>query len=569
MQSTKDQANFNALFDKSKDLKDEANKNIQTNLKTALDKYQQSLKVFLKALPKYVTEKSQFALDWKVTLTPEEETKVKEHFATIFSNCSLVYLQRESPLIAYYNANFSIWCNESFYKAYLRKARAMIELQYVHEAQDLLKDLQGKPDLEQFQQEINDLLESIAKLIKEYSSPEKIVQFLRQELNWSIEKAYKGPYSLVNIPGRGRGVCATRDIARGEILLIEKGIIRKGDYLEFSSHFLYQLDNREDLKALYMNLFSCEDLPDVKDQKENKEVDEAYTKASAALNDGSKKKWKNFSSEEIDSYLKKLQCYTYKVNEEPGLFPTMCLFNHSCDPNTSLWTAGDMALMLAQRNIKKGEEIFIYYTRLMDDLSLRRAALLKYKFVCDCPRCQEKGEWKEKEPQLTGIRCPQCRTEMSSDAEGIFTCPKGCSKCDHSYLEAIDVKANKALDVLLECAEEDEDGSKFKLLLETLETIEREFGHYHHNRAYALRIKARYHAFRKEEKEFQETLAEILKVLEFFANPDFRPMITQILYEVYINFGRGPNGKELEALNNFGLSVEATKLLWSKSFGGK
>ena len=239
----------------------------------------------------------------------------------------------------------------------------------------------------QFQKEIETMMGEVNVLSKEYSSPDKVVQFLANQLSWPMEQTYKGFIKLVDIPGRGRGIVAAKDISRGETLIIEKGIIYQGSEQDFCYHFLVEVDSREDIKALYMNLFSCEESPIPNEYKENSEVRQ---------NAKSKKQWKSFTTEEIDSFFDKVKCYTYKVNDQPGLFPHLCLFNHSCNPNTCLWTINDMALMVAQRDIKQGEEIFISYISPMNNKQVRRAHLLKYGFKCECPRCQE-SRWMERE----------------------------------------------------------------------------------------------------------------------------------------------------------------------------
>lgn len=549
---------FNSLFERSKELKDEANQDIKASLDRALDKYHKALKMLLKDIPKLVVDKEQFVLDWKIALTPDEEKQARELFAIIFSNSSLIYFEKKKPLIGFLYANFSLWCNEAFFKANLRRAKAMIELLYVHDAEELLQSMKVQDNTNQFEKEINTMVEEAATLSKEYSSPDKIIQFLTNQLDWSMEKTYKGFIKVVDIPGRGRGVVASKNISRGETLIIEKGIIYQGSEQDFCHHFLVEVDSREDVKALYMNLFSCEESPIPNEYKENTEARQ-FAK--------SKKQWKNFTPEEIDSFFDKVKCYTYKVNDQPGLFPHMCLFNHSCDPNTVLWTLNDMALMLAQRDIKEGEEIFISYISPMNNKAVRRAYLLKYGFKCECPRCQETGSWKEKESRLMGLRCPKCGTEISCDDDGKYICTKDDWCCDSKQYKDLDEETKNALDDLAEWADK-KDETKFQQAQETLQKVEKQFGHYHHNRAYALRVLAKYHAYRREEKGFEQLFNEVVKVAEFFPNPEIRTMITGLLFEIYLNFGRAPQPKELEPFSIYGMSLDVMQGFWNKSVGG-
>ena len=138
MISSKDKDDFNSLLERSKALKDEANQDIKVSLDRALEKYHKALLVLLKNIPKLVLDKNNFVLDWKTNFTQDEEKQAKELFAVIFSNSSLIYFEKKKPLIGYLYANFSLWCNEAFFKANLRRARAMIDLLYIHEAEELL-----------------------------------------------------------------------------------------------------------------------------------------------------------------------------------------------------------------------------------------------------------------------------------------------------------------------------------------------------------------------------------------------------------------------------------------------
>ena len=63
--------------------------------------------------------------------------------------------------------------------------------------------------------------------------------------------------------------------------------------------------------------------------------------------------------------------------------------NHSCVPNVHhCWNPSLGAVTVhAIRDILKGEEIFITYTGVREDLALRRETFSKYGFECTCPCC--------------------------------------------------------------------------------------------------------------------------------------------------------------------------------------
>jgi hypothetical protein len=71
-----------------------------------------------------------------------------------------------------------------------------------------------------------------------------------------------------------------------------------------------------------------------------------------------------------------------------GLFPIGAMFNHSCAPNCSFLNQGNLLCTRTIVPIKKGEELFVNYIALNNDLLSRRYHLLQEKgFWCQCRRC--------------------------------------------------------------------------------------------------------------------------------------------------------------------------------------
>jgi len=379
---------------------------------------------------------------------------------------------------------------------------------------------------------------------------------LTNDLDWSLEKTYKGPYKVVDLPNKGRGVCAARDIDIGEIILIEKGITYNGSQNDFCYHFLKQLDNEEELKALYLNLFTCAESP----QPNKEQAEEALT----LLKNRSSLKWKTFTNQEIDNFLNMVQCYSFQANESPELFANAGLCNHSCDPNTSQWTSSDMILILAQRKIMKDEEICISYIKVNGDFLERKALLDKYRFDCTCARCQRVEGWGEKEAKLAGLKCPTCSTEFTCNAEKQYACPKGCWSCDHKTYKNLVTKTTAKLDELFEQSDKN-DETKFQLALDTLAEIRKQFSEYHFVLGCAIRLVARFYAYKKQENEYKDFFNQFRDFLKFYPNPEYRSMLTDLLYVLCLNFGREPTTEELEAFEAFGLTLNVTKGLWQRS----
>lgn len=563
---------FDSIFTQSKMLKDEANQHLKTNKSLALQNYHKSLKIFLSSRPKLVTYKQDLKFPWKVSLSPDQLKLVLEYFATIFSNCSFIYIENKNPLMALYYAKLSLWSNENFFKAHLRIAKALIDLLYLHEAQQLLNSLKQNPEQSKsFEAEITSLFNEASQLINSYSSPAMIAKFLSGDLTtWSEEKSYVGPMEEFVSPESGRGYRAIRDIVKGEVILIEKGFVYGKKKADFCYHLITKLNQREDLKALYMNLYPCPQYPLSKDLQGSiqgrmrehtlKSLFHAYKKDHPVS-------WENFEETEVNELLAKAQYDAFQVNGTPALFPHLSALNHSCNPNTSVWYAKDKVLVLARRNIAKNEEICVSYTPVANDRVQRRTKLAFYGFECKCERCEEQGEWKEKAARVNGLRCPKCRKEIAVNSNKMFVCLEGHWEGDYSFFEFADQELKENL-VDIESNIKDNNDEKQKRLNELLETVEQRFSYYHFNRAIVLHLLAKCCAKKGDREGFMEWFLNIVEMIEYYPTLELRVILNDLLIEIVANFGRGLSDEELGVLRNYGLMLDVTKSLWEKFVNG-
>ena len=563
---------FDSLFSQSKKLKEEANQHLKANKTLALQNYHKALEIFLHSRPKLVTYKQDFKFPWKISLSPDHQKLVLEHFAATFSNCSFIYIENKNPLMALYYAKLSLWSNENFFKAHLRIAKALIDLLYLHEAQQLLNSLKQLPEQSKaFETEISALLNEASQLLTHYSSPAMIIKFLSGDLSssWSEEKAYVGPIEEFVSPESGRGYRAIRDLAKGEVILIEKGFVFGQKKADFCYHLITKLNQREDLKALYMNLYPCPQYPLSKELQGSiqgrmrehtlKSLFNAYRKDHPVS-------WENFEEAEINELLAKAQYDAFQVNGTPALFPHLSALNHSCNPNTSVWYAKDKVLVLARRNIAKNEEICVSYAPVATDRIQRRAKLSFYGFECKCERCEEQGEWKEKAARVNGLRCPKCRKEIAVDHNKMFVCPEGCWEGDYSFFEFADQELKEQL-VEIEGIKDNND-EKLKRLSELLETVDQRFSYYHNNRALVLHLLAKCCAKKGDREAFMEWFLGIVEMIEYYPTLELRVILNDLLIEIVASFGRGLSDEELGVFRNYGLMLDVTKSLWEKFING-
>ncbi|XP_072369010.1 histone-lysine N-methyltransferase SMYD3 isoform X1 [Scyliorhinus torazame] len=112
-------------------------------------------------------------------------------------------------------------------------------------------------------------------------------------------------------------------------------------------------------------------------------------------------------------------CFTISDGEMQelgvGLYPSMSLLNHSCDPNSTIVFEGKQLQLHAVRQIQVDEELTVSYIDVMATSQERQRQLEKqYCFVCDCKRCEmadkdsnllagEEHAWKEVEESIPKV----------------------------------------------------------------------------------------------------------------------------------------------------------------------
>lgn len=83
-----------------------------------------------------------------------------------------------------------------------------------------------------------------------------------------------------------------------------------------------------------------------------------------------------------------------------SMYKIASLFNHSCIPNVGSLSPilSNCLKLVALREIKKGDELVISYTKTTEPLEYRREVLLKhYQFICQCEKCLEESNMKNQQ----------------------------------------------------------------------------------------------------------------------------------------------------------------------------
>jgi len=173
-------------------------------------------------------------------------------------------------------------------------------------------------------------------------------------------------YEIKNIPGKGRGMFATRKIYPGEIIVREVPQIIL-------------------CEEVFLDHDKCERFV----EREVNKMSDKQRRRFLSLTDG----------RGLDSYLGIFYTNDMDWDGDVCLCPTMARANHSCAPNAEFYTRKDIGeqRLVSLCIIEEGEEITISYMAAADEGSDNRAKRQSYLrnlygFQCTCLVCSLEGE---------------------------------------------------------------------------------------------------------------------------------------------------------------------------------
>jgi hypothetical protein len=187
-------------------------------------------------------------------------------------------------------------------------------------------------------------------------------------------------YTLQDLPGKGKGLVANRNIPKGTRILEERPIIRIPEHREIdeglNANIVQQVESLNEHQqqcfcSLY-NLYPCENAAEM--------------------------------------YLGIVRTNALPIEADGvggGIFLEACRINHACNNNAQkYWNKRTKRHTVhALRNISKGEEITIYYPSLKSSREVRRQKLkAKFGFLCSCLWCSlEPAESQKNDRRLARI----------------------------------------------------------------------------------------------------------------------------------------------------------------------
>ncbi|XP_066237831.1 histone-lysine N-methyltransferase SMYD3 isoform X3 [Saccopteryx leptura] len=207
-------------------------------------------------------------------------------------------------------------------------------------------------------------------------------------------------------------------------------------------------DKKEGLRQLAMTFqhFMSEEIQDASQLPPSFDIFEAFAKIRERERETEREKGGGARNINSHMCLDRVICNSFTIcNAEMqevgvGLYPSMSLLNHSCDPNCSIVFNGPHLLLRAIQDVEAGEELTIcYLDTLMTSAERQKQLRDQYCFSCDCSRCQTQDKdadmltgdeqvWKEVKESLTKIEelkahwkweqvLAMCQTIISSNLE--------------------------------------------------------------------------------------------------------------------------------------------------------
>ena len=185
-------------------------------------------------------------------------------------------------------------------------------------------------------------------------------------------------FQVVEIPEKGKGMKATRDIKKGEIILEEKPVLTWNNSKSFLQNLMGQILGMSEEK-----LAAVLELEDGGEPREMQTFDD----------DAEAKQAKRKIMRIIELNAISIECESENKNMNmSGLFLLASRINHSCSPNAVWgWMKHDKTKQWTQvralRKVKKGEEITVSYKTLNGSKMERQKMMERYFSACLCSLC--------------------------------------------------------------------------------------------------------------------------------------------------------------------------------------
>jgi tetratricopeptide (TPR) repeat protein len=310
-------------------------------------------------------------------------------------NRSASYFKLERYYLAYKDAEQAVRLDEKSKKAYYRMGRACYEMRQYELAETSFKNFlkyeklnDAEVELKRCQNRINE------QLTGNYDFSDLLDQALNKQNLFLDAADYKSnKIRIGNVKNKSKGVIASEDIKKGELLVVSKSVIsaqmnqNSKKYLDLSdpaqivSNVVYKMHSDPYLAKQLYSLYAGPDFN--RDEKLNEFCIDIARIISI-------QKYNSFTIENDFEFKK-------PNKNESGLWIFPSYFNHSCVSNSIKIFLGDLLIIHALKDIKKDEEITIRYspsgyTNLINYAERSDITSRLYNFKCDCQLCKLDGQ---------------------------------------------------------------------------------------------------------------------------------------------------------------------------------
>eukprot|EP00347_Sterkiella_histriomuscorum_P016032 403354753 len=226
-------------------------------------------------------------------------------------------------------------------------------------------------------------------------------------------KEFIGPIEIGFVEGKNRGIIAKEDIKKGQLVLVEKAFstneMRQDSNFDPKQCLVFLTDftnvplfrnthiqllenpNAEKLVKYLYNGQNGKLQVDIQELAQKQNLSESQQ--SLTYQQMSKMLKYNFCGcPSLLRNLELLKAFERKEEEKieyiNAIQPILSFFNHDCYANTSRFSIGDAAFIVAKKDIKKGEELTQFYISLALPFDEREQLTQKaWGFECRCNSC--------------------------------------------------------------------------------------------------------------------------------------------------------------------------------------
>lgn len=317
----------------------------------------------------------------------------------------MAYLQLERYYEAYDDAKSSLEMNGNKEKSLYRMGKAAYGMRDWEKA---LENYNKCYELFPNNNEVKIEIERAQARLKEFKTGNyDLTSLYIQAISTSTYKLdasdYTGPIEIIDIEGKGKGVVASRDLVKGTLLLVSKAF-------SFSIRNMTDENNNSN-KSVIMSINLITKRADgdmtqglnlvetVQTLKCNPQrAKELYSLYAGDLDRSENidmniidieriEKICSFNSFEGTQVHEALMCEKNSKINSTGLWILPSFINHSCLANTFRVFYGDVMMIYAVEDLKKGTEITCSYLDPFANYKARLKVMESFHFVCNCDLC--------------------------------------------------------------------------------------------------------------------------------------------------------------------------------------